>query len=156
MKDQVAYLGHIISKAGVEVDKSKVENMLSWPLPKSLKSLRGFLRLSGYYKKFVKNYGLIARPLTDLLKKDNSLWNDAATQAFESLKQALSDTPVLRVPDYTKDFTIETDASNAGIGAVLTQEGKPLAYFSKGLGTKGQSMSAYEKELIALITAVKK
>lgn len=127
MKKQVAYLGHVISQEGVAVDPGKVEDMMAWPLPKSLKALRGFLGLSGYYRKFVRNYGAVAKPLTDLLRKDNFHWNEEATQAFNLLKQSLSSTPVLRLPDYSKEFTVETDASNAGIGTVLTQEGKPLA-----------------------------
>lgn len=118
--------------------------------------MRGFLGLSGYYKKFVKGYGAIAKPLTNLLQKDNFLWDEAATAAFLALKQDMTTTPVLRLPDFTKEFTIESDACNTGIGAVFTQEGQPLAYFSKALGVRGQAMSTYEKELMAVIAAVKK
>lgn len=156
MKDQVAYLGHVISKAGVAVDGSKVADMLAWPLPQNIKALRGFLGLSGYYRKFVKGYGTIAKPLTMLLQKDHFHWSDEATVAFNNLKTALTNTPILKLPDYTKVFTVETDASNSGIGAVLTQEGHPLAYFSKSLGIRGQAMSTYEKELMAVVAAVKK
>ena len=156
LQSQVAYLGHVITREGVAVDKNKIRDMMAWPVPKSVKALRGFLGLSGYYKKFVKNYGLIAKPLTSLLQKDNFFWNEEAEKAFQELKQALVQTPVLKLPDYTKVFTVESDASNTGIGAVLTQEGRPLAYFSKALGVRGQAMSTYEKELTALVTAVKK
>lgn len=156
MQGQVAYLGHVISESGVAVDSSKVADMMDWPIPQNIKSLRGFLGLSGYYRKFVKGYGTIAQPLTELLKKDNFHWNEEATRAFNELKQAMTSTPVLKLPEYTKEFTVETDASNTGIGAVLTQDGHPLAYFSKALGVRGQAMSTYEKELMAVVTAVKK
>lgn len=156
LRSQVAYLGHVITHDGVEVDKSKVADMLAWPLPTNIKALRGFLGLSGYYRKFVKDYGRIAKPLTNLLQKDNFQWSEESTEAFNALKQAMSCTPVLRLPDYSQEFTVETDASNSGIGAVLTQQGHPLAFFSKALGPRGQAMSTYEKELMAVVAAVKK
>ncbi|XP_017241605.1 uncharacterized protein LOC135152094 [Daucus carota subsp. sativus] len=156
MTTKVAYLGHVISQQGVAVDQAKVADMVSWPLPQNLKALRGFLGLTGYYRKFVQHYGTIARPLTDLLQKDSFHWSEEATKAFQALKNAMASTPVLRLPDFSKEFTIESDACNTGIGAVLTQEGQPLAYFSKALGIKGQAMSTYEKELMALVAAVKK
>lgn len=143
MKNQVAYLGHVISHEGISVDSSKVADMLAWPEPKNIKALRGFLGLSGYHRKFVKNYGTIAKPLTNLLQKDSFIWTEEATEAFKRLKEAMTSTPILKLPDYTMEFTVETDASNTGIGAVLTQQGHPLAYFSKALGPKGQAMSTY-------------
>ncbi|KAL9299347.1 putative nucleotidyltransferase, Ribonuclease H [Arabidopsis thaliana] len=82
---KISYLGHIISSQGVAADPEKVEAMLSWPQPKSVTELRGFLGLTGYYRRFVKNHGLIARPLTDLLKKDGFLWNEATTSSFQAL-----------------------------------------------------------------------
>lgn len=91
-----------------------------------------------------------------MLQKDNFQWSEESTEAFNALKQAMSSTPVLRLPDYSQEFTVETDASNSGIGAVLTQQGHPLAFFSKALGPRGQAMSTYEKELMAVVAAVKK
>lgn len=156
MTTEVAYLGHMLSRQGVAVDQNKVADMLAWPVPQNLKSLRGFLGLSGYYRKFVKGYSVIAKPLTNLLQKDNFFWDETATTAFLTLKQAMTTTPVLQLPDFTKEFTIESDACNTGIGAVLTQEGQPLAYFSEVLGGRGQAMSTYEKELMAVVAADKK
>ena len=126
-------------------------------MPTDLKQLRGFLGLSGYYRKFIKNYGIINRPLTDLLKKNTVfLWTPTHQKSFDTLKTALTSAPVLALPDFSKPFTIETDASATGMGAVLMQNSHPVAYLSKALGVKTQALSTYEKECLALIMAVTK
>ena len=147
------YLGHIISKEGVTVDPLKIEAMQNWPTPRNVKLLHGFLGLTGYYCKFVKNYGEISAPLTSLLKKDVFQWLDRASIAFDKLKAAMTTTPVLTLPDFNRPFIIEADASRVGIGAILMQDGRPLAYTSNALSPSHQNKSTYDKEMLAIVRA---
>lgn len=146
----------MVSKKGVAVDEEKVKAILDWKQPNNLKELRGFLGLTGYYRKFVSRYAHIAQPLTEQLKKDAYGWTDAATVAFNELKQAMVQPPVLRLPDFTKQFVVETDASGVGLGAVLMQENQLIAFFSKLLGSQAKLKSIYEKELMAICLAIQK
>nr|GEU83661.1 hypothetical protein [Tanacetum cinerariifolium] len=107
-QEQVVFLGHVISSKGVSVEEEKISAVKSWPTPTTVKEVRGFLGLSGYYRRFVRNYGLIARPLTALSKKDGFLWSDTALKSFNDLKHALLTTLVLRLPDFSKPFVIES------------------------------------------------
>ncbi|XP_062075982.1 uncharacterized protein LOC133780122 [Humulus lupulus] len=155
-RDTIEYLGHIVSFQGVRADPAKTDAMVNWPTPSTLKQLRGFLGLTGYYRCFVAQYATIAAPLTALLKKDNFHWSTEAAEAFTKLKIAMTTTPVLHLPDFSKTFVVETDASNVGIGGVLMQEGHPLAFFSKKLGPKFATASTYSKEMRAIVEAVTK
>jgi predicted amidophosphoribosyltransferase len=156
-QQSLEYLGHIISHQGVSTDPKKTAAIANWPTPTDAKQLRSFLGLAGYYRKFIQGYGSISRPLTDLLKKHAIFqWTPQLQLSFDTLKQALVSAPVLALPDFTKGFQIETDASATGIGAVLSQNSHPIAYISKALGPKAQAMSTYEKECMALIMAVTK
>ena len=128
--------------------------MQDWPHPKTLKRLHGFLVLTGYYRKFVKNYGKIATPMTTLLKKNSFTWTPAIAQAFKTLNMAMWTTPILSLPDFTKNFVLECDASWKGIGAVLMQEGRPLAFTSKQLSEINLGKSIYEKEMLAILHVV--
>lgn len=112
--------------------------------------------LTGYYRKFIDGYARIATPLTDQLRKDCFNWSKEATEAFMALKSALTNTPILALPNFSKVFSVETDASGTGLGAVLTQEGHPIAYYSQVLGVRNRLKSIYEEELMAIVLAVRK
>jgi hypothetical protein len=116
--------------------------------------LHGFLGLIGYYRKFVKNYGKIGTPLTSLLKKNSFTWTLAATQAFQTLNMAMCTTPVLALPDFTKTFVLECDASGKGIGVILMQEGRPLAFTSKQLSERNLGKPIYKKEILAILHVI--
>ena len=112
--------------------------------------------LTSYYRRFIKGYGIISKPLTALLKKNSFEWSPSAQEAFEKLKSAMVQAPVLGLPNFDKEFIVETDACGTGIGVVLMQDGHPLAYLSKALSLKHQALSTYEKEFLAVIMALEK
>ena len=149
-------LGHIMLAKGVAVDPSEVQAMLDWPRPRTLTDLRGFLGLTGYYRKFVQGYGQIASPLTEQLKKGCYLWNEEACTTFQQLKTAMTQVPILAMLDFSKPFVIEVDASRFALGAVLMRDDKPVAIHSQVLGLRARQKSAYEKELMAIVFAVLK
>jgi hypothetical protein len=151
----VHYLGHVISEAGVSMDVSKVEAVQSWPQPRSARGLRGFLGLAGYYRRFIQDFGAIAAPLTQLLRKNAFQWSAEAAAAFDALKGALSSAPVLHLPDFSKEFMVDCDASGSGFGAVLHQGAGPLAFYSRPFAARHLKVAAYERELIGLVHAVR-
>jgi len=152
----IEYLGHIVSQEGVKMDDKKVQVVLQWPVPSSLRQLRAFLGLASYYRKFIRHFAVVAAPLTDLLKKDAFLWSDRSIEAFHLLKQALAQAPILALPDFSHPFVLETNASGSGIGAILSQAGHPIAYFSKKLSTTAQKQSTYAREMQAIMATVAK
>ena len=150
--NRVAFLGYVVTSQGIEVDPAKIEAIENWPQPKTVTQVRSFLGLAGFYRRFVKDFGSIAAPLNELTKKDVPfVWGDAQQQAFVILKDKLTHAPLLQLPDFTKTFELECDASGIGLGGVLLQEGKPVAYFSEKLSGASLNYSTYDKELYALV-----
>ncbi|KAK9073457.1 hypothetical protein SSX86_007781 [Deinandra increscens subsp. villosa] len=152
----VSFLGHRISSQGVAPEDDKIEAIQKWPQPTSLTALRAFLGLTGYYRRFVPHYAEVAAPLTDLLKNKSLVWSTLAQEAFLALKGHMEQLVTLALPDFTKVFDVTTDASGVAIGAVLSQDNRPIAFFSKKLGITMQGHSTYTKELYAITEAVKK
>ena len=150
------YLGHIISGAGVATDPQKIQDILNWPTPENVTQLRGVLGLTGYYTRFIENYGIICWPLFDALKKDSLIWLDKQEAAFQLLQKKITSPPVLAMPNFSMPFTLEADASDQGIGVVLMQQGKPMSFISKSLGPKSAGLSTYDKEAMAILEALKK
>ncbi|WVZ02845.1 hypothetical protein V8G54_023651 [Vigna mungo] len=155
-QQQLEYLGHIVSAQGVAADPSKIQAMVQWPSPMSLKALHGFLGLTGFYRRFIKGYASIAAPLTTLLKKDGFNWCPAAQSAFDQLKKAMTKAPVLALPNFTLPFQLETDASGSAMGVVLMQQDHPIAFFSKPFYPRLLHSSTYVRELHAITSAMKK
>jgi len=132
---EVDFLKHKIIQEGLKMDDHKVKAILDWEPPKSVPALRSFLGLASYYRKFIKNFAKMAAPLTNLLKKsvETYEWDGACNEAFETLKGILVKAPVLKLPNFDKDFEIHYDASDFVIGGVLVQEGRPVAFQNKKL-----------------------
>ncbi|KAJ9511604.1 hypothetical protein QJQ45_007365 [Haematococcus lacustris] len=157
MRTTLKFLGHVIFAGAIAVDP---ESISSWPVPQSLQQLQSFLGAANFVRKFVHNFSVLAAPLTDLCGKagDSFLWHNWPAdelKAFASLKAAVAQVPMLRLPDHTQPFQVYCDASLQGVGAVLMQDGYPLAYLSKKLSSAERNYTTGEQELLALITACK-
>ncbi|MCU7858926.1 MAG: DDE-type integrase/transposase/recombinase, partial [Candidatus Thiodiazotropha sp. (ex Lucinoma kastoroae)] len=174
-KNSVKYLGHVVSEQGVETDPDKIKALSSWPLPHNIKTLRSFLGFTGYYRRYIKDYASIVKPLNDLLvghptnkhvissqkKKKKSVpwqWGEAQQEAFDTLKLKLSTPPVLAYADFSKPFIVHTDASGEGLGAVLYQEQdgieRVISYASRGLRHSERNYPAHKLEFLCLKWAV--
>ena len=150
--DRVSFLGYVVTPQGIQVDQAKVEAIHSWPVPTTVTQVRSFLGLAGFYRRFVKNFSTIAAPLHELTKKGTTFtWAAAQQDAFSVLKDKLTHAPLLQLPDFNKTFELECDASGIGLGGVLLQDGKPVAYFSEKLSGPSLNYSTYDKELLALV-----
>jgi len=161
LQDKVIYLGHQIDRHGLRTVQSKVDAVRNFPEPNSVDKVRSFLGLTGYYRQFIKGYANIAQPLSSLLKKNVTFtWETTQKEAFETLKEKLTSSPVLIFPDYTKDFILCTDASDIGLGGILMQERngtpQPIAYASRLCTAAEKNYSITERETLAVIYCLEK
>jgi hypothetical protein len=154
--DQVTFLGYVVTPQGIEVDEAKIEAIKSWSITATLTQLRSFLGLEGFYRCFVRDFSTIVAPLNDLTKKGVSFrWGAAQDKHFHTLINKLTHAPLLQLPDFGKTFELKFDTSEIGIGGVLLQEGKPIAYFSEKLSGPSLNYSTYDTELYALVHVLK-
>lgn len=160
LKREVEFLGHIVTSEGVKPNPDKIKVIQNWPLPKNEKELRGFLGILGYYRKFIKDFAKIAKPLTNSLRKDEGIKHTKEfIGAFERCRNILTGSDILQYPDFSKQFILTTDASNHALGAVLSQgitgSDKPIAFASRTLNKSEENYSTIEKELLAVVWACK-
>lgn len=160
LRKEVMYLGHIISENGISPDPSKLTAIKDYPTPKRIKDIQSFKGLAGYYRKFIKNFSKIAKSLTKLTKKtEQFVWTAEQQNAFDNLKEKLMTAPVLKYPDFSEEFIVTTDASDYAIGAVLSQgkvgSDRLIVYASRVLTRAEQNYNTTEKELLAVVWAVK-
>eukprot|EP00253_Pinus_taeda_P018429 PITA_18429 len=154
--EEIQYLGHVITKEGIAVDPEKIKTIMEWPIPKDVADIRSFMGLAGYYRRFVEGFSRIAYPITSLQKKGKVFkWTPECQQSFDRLKHLLTTAPILSIADPNKDYVVCIDASKEGVGGVLMQEGKVIAYESRKLKEHEQKYSAYDLELTVVINALK-
>jgi hypothetical protein len=153
---EVLFLGHIISEGGISVDPSKVKDVLSWKTPQNISDIKNFLGLAGYYRRFIKGFSKISKPMTELLVKCNTFaWMPRCETNFQELKKRLTVAPVLTTPDMEKPFSIYYDASGQGLGCVLMQDGHVVAYASRQLRKHEEKYPTHDLELAAVVHALK-
>jgi hypothetical protein len=153
---EVAFLGHIITNGGIKVDPGKISEILNWKQPTDVSKINRFLGLAGYYRRFIKGFSKIVKPITSLLEKGKEFkWDEACQKCFEELKERLTTAPVLIMPDIHKGFDVYCDASHLGLGCVLMQEGKVIAYASRQLRKHEKNYPTHDLELAAVVQTLK-
>ena len=157
LRKETKFLGHIITNNGVKPNPDKIQPILKYNIPKTPTQVRRFLGMVGFYRKFIKDFAKVAKPLTSALKKGSKIdsKNPSYIHSFESLKALIASHPILQYPDFTKQFTVTTDASQYAIGAVLSQGGRPISFASRTLNEHELNYSVIQKELLAIVWAVK-
>ena len=152
----MSFLGHIVYAEGIRVDPTKIEAVVSWKPPRNLTDVRSFLGLAGYYRLFVKEIFIIASLLTKLLRKELKFeWDDKCQSSFEQLKKILVEAPVVTQPTLGREYAMYCDASKIGLGCVLMQDGKVVAYASRQLKPHEHNYPTYDLELAAVVFALK-
>ncbi|KAD4385611.1 hypothetical protein E3N88_25780 [Mikania micrantha] len=153
---EVHFLGHVVNYKGIQVDSSKIEAVKKWEAPTTPTEIRQFLGLAGYYRRFIENFSKIAKPLTMLTQKEQKYnWGREQEEAFQLLKHKLCQAPILSLPDGTDNFVVYCDASHQGLGCVLMQKDKVIAYASRQLKVHEKNYTTHDLELGAVIFALK-
>jgi hypothetical protein len=153
--DSVKFLGHTISSEGISVDPSKVQEMMDWKPPTTVHQIRSFLGLAGYYRRFISDFSRIAKPMTELLKKGvKFVWDEKCEKAFHNLRQHLTTAPVLAQSDNSKSYDVYCDALDTGLGCVLMQDNRVIAYASRALRPLELNYPTHDLELAAVIHAL--
>jgi len=157
-KEQLVYLGFFISADGLKMDLEKVKAITEWPSPRNMFEVRSFHGLASFYRKFIRNFSKINAPIIDTIKKDRQpfKWTAEGEENFQLLKKKVTEKPVLVLPDFNKPFQVKCDASGEAIGVVLSQDDRPVAYFSEKLNDTKKKYSSYDKEFYAVVWALKK
>nr|ACS91357.1 polyprotein [Coix lacryma-jobi] len=154
--EEVQFLGHVLSAKGIAVDPGKVQDILKWKSPTTVHQVRSFLGMAGYYRRFILGFSKIAKPITELLKNQVKFkWTPECEQAFQTLKKLLTTAPILAQPDIEKPFDVYYDASGIGLGCVLMQEGRVIAYASRQLKRHEEHYPTHDLELAAVVHALK-
>lgn len=153
MKEELVYLGFVISVEGLKMDPEKIKAIMEWPSPKSVFEVRSFHGLARFYRKFIKNFSKITAPIIETIKKDKQpfRWTTEAENNFQLLKKKISENLILVLPDFSKPFQVKCDDNGEAIGGVLSQEDKPIAYFSEKLNDSKRKYSSYDKEFYAVV-----
>ena len=153
---EVKFLGHVVSTSGVSVDPEKIKAVMSWERPKSVFEIYSFLGLTGYYRRFIENFSRLAAPMSRLTRKVVKCeWNDMCERAFQELKRRLTSAPILIVPKQGQRYTVYCDASKDGLGCVLMQSGRVVAYGSRQLKNHERNYPTHDMELAAIVFALK-
>jgi hypothetical protein len=154
--DEVLFLGHIINKDGLAMDSKKVVDILNWKAPTDARGIKSFIGMAGYYRRFIEGFSKIVKPMTALLaNKVEFKWTQKCQEAFEAQKEKLTTVPVLVLPDVHKPFSMYYDACYTGLGCVLMQEVRVVAYSSRQLKVHEKNYPIHDLELAAVVHALK-